>query len=119
MSAALELGVRATPMAISRMPSAAINARRMLCDIRLDLDRRDLADDQVPDEDQEDRKADHGPADEVLGHRLEVGRRHEVEEDREADRQDRDQGAGRGGLRGQGLDLALDPYPLADGVRYL
>src|SRR5260221_14054511 len=62
----------------------------------------------------EDEQAEAGAG---LGHHSEVVRCQHVEDDAEADREQRDD-PGRGtSLGGQGADLALDPDTLADGVR--
>src|SRR5438034_5539705 len=105
-------------MKIINTPSATTPARSsVVVFMGLDLDRHDAADDQVADEDHERADGKEDPTDDASEHRLEIGRRHEEHERREQDRQRRDDGARGFGLRGQGLNLALDAHPLPDCVR--
>src|SRR5258707_14973835 len=98
-----------------KMPRPTASAR--MGTISSYLYRDHATDDQVADEDHEGADRDQYPADEVLEHGPEVGRRHEVHESREHDRQEGDQRAGRAGLRGERRDLALDPDAFSDRVR--
>src|SRR2546430_17093293 len=117
MSAVLaaEAALRANPRKTMKIPSPTTSASRGIIGLYLDGDHS--PDDQAADEDHETADRQQDPADEASEHRPEIGRRHEVHEGREHDRQRRDQRARRSGLGGERRDLALDPYALADGVR--
>src|SRR5260370_38117138 len=83
--------------------------------IASDLDGAHAPDDEVADEDHEGADRDQDPPDEVLEHRAEICRRHEVHERGEHEGQERDEGARCARLRSQGCDLALDAHALAGG----
>src|SRR5713101_1447076 len=112
--AVLVCGVRAMPRKMMKIPRPTASAR--IGSIRSYLDRDYATDDQVADEDHEGADRDQDPADEVLEHGPEVGRRHEVHECREHDRQEGDQSSRGSCLRRERGDLALDADSLADGV---
>src|SRR5713226_3418809 len=107
-------GVRAMPRKMMKIPMPTANARTGI--IGSDLDGDHAPDDEVADEDHEGADRDQDPADEVLEHGPEVGRRHEVHECREHDRQEGDQSSRGSCLRRERGDLALDADSLADGV---
>src|SRR5260370_24616042 len=89
-----------------KIPRPTASAR--IGSIRSYLDRDHATDDQVADEDHEDADRDQNPANEVFEHRPEIGRRHEVHESREHNRQEGDQSSRGSSLRSERVALAPD-----------
>src|SRR5216683_2527564 len=79
-------GVRAMPRKMMKIPMPTANARIGI--IASDLDRDNAPDDEIADEDHEGADRDQDPADEVLEHRAEICRRHEVHESGEHEGQE-------------------------------
>src|SRR5260370_8890145 len=93
-----------------KIPMPTANARIGI--IASDLDRDHAPDYEVADEDHEGADRDQDPADEVLEHRAEICRRHEVHERGEHEGQELDEGARCARLGLLGCLLALDAPPL-------
>src|SRR5712692_7650789 len=107
--------LRAKPRKTMKIPSPTTSASRGIIDLYLDGDH--APNNQVAYEDHETADRQQDPTDDASEHRPEICRRHEVHERREHDGQGRDQRTRCSGLSGQGRDLALDAYALADRVR--